>query len=134
MRFPNLASYGWHATGFPEVPLGRASLKEKRSGEAKDALRSSSPSEVGPYLREECMYYVYLIQSESRPDQRYVGFSEDLKARLKAHNVGQSVHTAKYRPWRLVTYLAFHERQRALEFEGYLKTGSGNAFANKRLW
>lgn len=80
------------------------------------------------------MYYVYLIQSESHPGQRYVGFSEDLKARMNAHNAGQSVHTAKYRPWRLVTYLAFDHKDRALEFERYLKSGSGNAFANKRLW
>ncbi|HNR31240.1 MAG TPA: GIY-YIG nuclease family protein [Candidatus Hydrogenedentes bacterium] len=80
------------------------------------------------------MYYVYLLQSESCPDRRYIGFSEDVKARVKAHNAGQSVHTAKYRPWRLVAYLAFHQKERAQEFERYLKTGSGNAFANKRLW
>ncbi len=80
------------------------------------------------------MYYVYLIQSKSHPDQRYIGYSEDLRARLKAHNAGQSVHTAKYRPWHLITYLAFSEKQRALDFERYLKSGSGKAFANKRFW
>ncbi len=80
------------------------------------------------------MYYVYLIQSESHPDQHYIGFSEDLRSRLKAHNAGQSVHTAKYKPWHLITYLAFSEKQRALDFERYLKTGSGKAFAKKRLW
>lgn len=80
------------------------------------------------------MYYVYLIQSESHPDQRYIGYSEDLRSRLKAHNAGQSVHTAKYRPWHLVTNLSFSEKQRALDFERHLKTGSGKAFANKRLW
>ena len=80
------------------------------------------------------MYYVYLLQSEAHPQQRYIGYTEDIKARIKAHNAGQSVHTAKYRPWRLVTYLGFSEKQQALNFERYLKSGSGFAFANKRLW
>lgn len=80
------------------------------------------------------MYYVYLIQSQSHPDQRYIGFSQDLRSRMNAHNAGQSVHTAKFKPWRLMTYLALAEKQRALDFERYLKTGSGHAFANHRLW
>jgi putative endonuclease len=37
-------------------------------------------------------------------------------------------------PWRLVTYVAFSDRAKAEEFERYLKSGSGHAFANKRLW
>jgi putative endonuclease len=43
-------------------------------------------------------------------------------------------HTSKYVPWRLVTYLAFSNEQQAQAFEGYLKSGSGHAFARKRLW
>jgi len=80
------------------------------------------------------MYYVYLIRSIPRPDQRYVGFTEDLRIRLKNHNNGGSPHTSKYRPWKLVTYLAFSTKEMALAFEHYLKSGSGHAFANKRLW
>jgi hypothetical protein len=38
-----------------------------------------------------------------------------------------------YFPWKVVTYLYFQGDQRAVEFERYLKTGSGQAFANKRL-
>jgi putative endonuclease len=33
-----------------------------------------------------------------------------------------------------VTYVAFDDELRAREFEYYLKSGSGRAFANKRLW
>lgn len=80
------------------------------------------------------MYYVYLLQSLSHPDQHYVGFTEDLRKRLQTHNEGGSPHTAKYRPWQLVTYLAFSDKANALDFERYLKSGSGHAFANKRLW
>ncbi len=80
------------------------------------------------------MYYVYQLQSESSPAQRYVGFSADLKGRLRAHNAGGSPHTSKYCPWRLAGYVAFHDKHRALDFERYLKSHSGQAFAAKRLW
>jgi putative endonuclease len=80
------------------------------------------------------MHYVYLLQSVSHPGQRYVGFTGDLKKRFKSHNEGASVHTAKYRPWELIAYCAFKSERKAREFEHYLKSGSGKAFANKRLW
>ena len=41
--------------------------------------------------------------------------------------------TPIYKPWNLITYLAFNEKDRALLFEKYLKSHSGIAFANKRL-
>ena len=80
------------------------------------------------------MTYVYLIQSIPHPDQRYVGRTSDIKARLHAHNEGRSPHTAKFKPWQLVTYLTFSDETNAIEFEKYLKSGSGRAFAQKRLW
>ena len=80
------------------------------------------------------MYYVDLLESLSAPRHRYVGVTEDLKARLAIHNSGGSPHTAASRPWRVVTYLAFSEKDQALAFERYLKSGSGHAFARKRLW
>ncbi len=80
------------------------------------------------------MFYVYLIKSQNSPDQRYIGLTDDLKKRLNDHNTGVSFHTAKYAPWKLVNYFAFDTRSGAAEFEKYLKTGSGQAFANKRFW
>ena len=80
------------------------------------------------------MHYVYLIESEKTSDERYVGISSDLKSRLAEHNSGKSAHTSKFRPWRLVTYVAFTDRQKAELFERYIKSGSGHAFANRRLW
>jgi hypothetical protein len=35
--------------------------------------------------------------------------------------------------WRLVTYIAFSDDQKAADFERYLKSASGRAFANKRF-
>jgi len=80
------------------------------------------------------MKYVYLLQSLPVPTQRYTGVTGNLETRIRAHNAGASIHTAKYRPWKLVTYVCFQDDHRAFEFERYLKTGSGQAFANKRLW
>ena len=83
--------------------------------------------------RPSHMKYVYLLQSVDYPNETYVGLADDLRARLAAHNAGQSPHTAKFKPWRLVTYHAFSEEGKAVAFERYLKTASGRAFANKRL-
>lgn len=80
------------------------------------------------------MRYVYLLQSEAVVSQRYVGITADLKQRLADHNTGKSPHTSKYAPWKLVTYVAFSDEQKAETFERYLKSGSGHAFARKRLW
>ena len=79
-------------------------------------------------------HYVYLLQSLSARSQRYVGITTNLDARLADHNAGKSSHTAKYPPWRIVTYIAFSDREKAESFEIYLKSGSGHAFAKKRLW
>jgi len=80
------------------------------------------------------MHYVYLLESETFGGQRYVGLTTDLKQRLAHHNAGQSPHTSKYMPWRLVTFVAFSDIEKASAFERYLKSGSGHAFAKKRLW
>ncbi len=80
------------------------------------------------------MFYVYLIESTEHGGERYIGLTRDLQTRLSDHNAGKSVHTAKFRPWWLVTYVAFTELTKAESFERYLKQGSGHAFANKRLW
>lgn len=79
------------------------------------------------------MYYVYLIESPAT-GQRYVGFSADLRQRLADHNAGKLPNTARYRPWRLVTYLGFSSKKQALAFEHHIKSGSGHAFARKHLW
>ena len=78
-------------------------------------------------------YYVYILQSKVAPETFYIGFTENLRTRLRIHNSGQVPHTAKFRPWHIKTAVAFTERQRAVEFEHYLKSASGRAFAKKRL-
>jgi putative endonuclease len=77
--------------------------------------------------------YVYILQNESNPNRFYIGLADDLGARLKKHNAGEVPHTSRFRPWKIKTAIAFKERERAAQFEIYLKTASGRAFAKKRL-
>tara|TARA_R110002051_G_scaffold308629_1_gene380551 strand:- start:6356 stop:6592 length:237 start_codon:yes stop_codon:yes gene_type:complete len=78
------------------------------------------------------MTYVYILRSECG-QHFYTGMTTDLVARLARHNAGQVRHTAKFRPWRVQTYLAFDDPARAVAFERYLKSGSGRAFAHRHL-
>ena len=80
------------------------------------------------------MHYVYLLRSVSYPDRTYIGLTENLRKRLEEHNTGKSDHTARSRPWQLVSYTAFLEENKARKYERYLKIGSGHAFARRHLW
>jgi predicted GIY-YIG superfamily endonuclease len=80
------------------------------------------------------MRVVYLLRSVPDPERRYIGSTDNVRRRLIEHNAGQSVHTSKFRPWRLVAAIAFQNDDRALEFERYLKSGSGAEFARRHLW
>ena len=79
------------------------------------------------------MHYVYLLKSINNPDKNYIGYTTDVQQRLEAHNSGNSIHTQQNKPWKLITYIAFDCKKKALDFEKYLKIGSGKAFANKRF-
>ena len=77
------------------------------------------------------MFYTYILQL--RDKTYYVGYSSDLKTRLKAHNEGFISSTKNLRPVKLVYYSAFSSQKKATNFEKYLKSSSGFAFRNKRL-
>ena len=78
------------------------------------------------------MYYVYILKS-SKSKILYYGYTADLRKRFKEHNEGKSTFTKGHLPWELVYYSAFRSKQKAKDFELYLKSGSGKAFAYKRL-
>ena len=78
------------------------------------------------------MKFVYILES-LEGEHFYAGLTDDVPARLEKHNAGEVPHTSKYRPWRLKTYVAFSDEKQAVTFEKYLKSGSGRAFAKKRL-
>jgi putative endonuclease len=79
------------------------------------------------------MTYVYILRTVVSPEHHYVGVTDELGTRLQKHNAGDVPHTSKFRPWTVQTYIAFTDKKRAHAFEKYLKSGSGRAFAMKRL-
>ena len=79
------------------------------------------------------VHYVYILQSSVDERRFYTGLTDNLRERLQNHNAGRVRHTAKWKPWRLKSYIALSDRMRAAEFERYLKSASGRAFVRKRL-
>jgi putative endonuclease len=77
-------------------------------------------------------YYVYIIKSD-KTGKTYTGFTENLNERINQHNAGISKYTKDKGPWQLIWFAAFNDKEKALTFEKYLKSGSGYAFARKRL-
>lgn len=78
-------------------------------------------------------YFTYMLVDAAIGAHRYVGCTQDLKARLKKHNAGAVPHTAKFRPWVLETAIAFRSKEKAYAFELYLKSHSGRAFASRHF-
>ena len=76
---------------------------------------------------------VYVLRSLRNPERHYVGLTADVTKRLAWHNAGQSPHTSRLKPWKLVVALEFSSQPLATAFEKYLKTGSGRAFAKRHF-
>ena len=77
--------------------------------------------------------FVYVLRSDRNPRRHYVGLTSDVAARLVWHNAGQNEHTAANRPWHVIVSLEFRRAEAAAQFERYLKTGSGRAFAKRHF-
>ena len=78
------------------------------------------------------MYYIYILQSK-KDKQFYVGYTDDLKNRLKLHNAGRVESTKNRLPLELVYYEACINQQDATHREKYLKTSWGKRFIKVRL-
>ena len=77
------------------------------------------------------MWYVYFL--ELRNGDVYVGSTNDLRRRLSSHEAGQVTSTSGLRPVTLKSYVAVTEEATARGLELNFKSGSGKAFAKKRL-
>ena len=96
-------------------------------------MNAASYDSASQRLKVAKFFYVYVLQSNMNPERFYTGLTDDLPTRLRRHNSGQVLHTAKWKPWRLKTYVGFSDRPQAVQFERYLKSSSGRAFLKKRL-
>jgi putative endonuclease len=74
------------------------------------------------------MHYVYVLQSET--DQGlYIGYTADLRRRLKQHQAGESRSTSRRRPWGLIYYEAYVDELDARGREKFLKAVLAGAFS-----
>ena len=81
------------------------------------------------------MYHVYLLRSIKKPEMTYVGFTtKNVDARLIEHNARTTQTTAAYIPWKVEVIITFADKQKAEDFERYLKNGSGYVFAKRHFW
>jgi len=63
-----------------------------------------------------------------------VGYTTNVAQRLKAHNEKKATgYSNHYAPWKLEVSINFDGKKQALEFERYLKSGSGQAFFKKHF-
>jgi len=77
------------------------------------------------------MFYVYILRLKD--GSYYIGYSSNLKQRIKEHHQGLVLSTKNLRPAKLIFYAAFLNNRKALAFQEHLKSSSGFAFRNKRL-
>ncbi len=77
-------------------------------------------------------FYVYILQSKK--DRRlYIGYTSDLRKRIKQLNAGESQATKPFIPYKLIFYDAFLNRIDAKKREEYLKSGYGSKTIKKLL-
>ena len=75
---------------------------------------------------------MYLLRSESDCGF-YIGFSTNLRGRLRQHQDGESFATKSRGPWKLIYYEAYTEREDAEGREKFLKSGAGRRFLRAEL-
>lgn len=78
------------------------------------------------------MYYAYILQSE-KDKKLYVGYTGDLRKRIKMHNSGKVLSTKFRRPFSLIYYEAHIDRSDAFKREKFLKTGWGRNYIKRIL-
>ena len=78
------------------------------------------------------MHYIYVLRNLE--GKLYIGYSRDIKTRLKDHNSGKgSITTKKYGPWELIYCEGYLNQKDALGREKFLKGGSGKKYLKKQL-
>lgn len=78
------------------------------------------------------MFYVYLLQSKI-DGKFYIGYTADLRQRIKDHFNGCVKSTRGRRPLVLIYYKAYRSEKDARIREIFLKTGQGREFIKKNI-
>ena len=66
-------------------------------------------------------YYVYIIKSANYDSRTYVGWTNNLNNRLKAHNTGKGAKFTRGRKWRIIYFEKLPSRKKAMQREYVIK-------------
>ena len=77
-------------------------------------------------------YYTYVLKS-LKDGKLYIGWSNNLKQRVKKHFNGKVEATKNRLPLKLLYYEACLNKELAIAREKQLKTGFGRAYLKRRL-
>ena len=113
-------------------PLIGSSVKNKKELGSPSQIFGPKTWEGWPSQIFELMYYVYAIQSEKNKIV-YIGYTNDLRRRLKLHNSGKIFSTKPYRPFILIYCEVYRNKEDALEREKFLKSGWGKNYIKRTL-
>ncbi|HPW34420.1 MAG TPA: GIY-YIG nuclease family protein [Candidatus Paceibacterota bacterium] len=78
------------------------------------------------------MYFVYVLKSK-KDRNLYIGYSSNLKKRLKSHMNGLVLSTKNRRPLQLIYCEIYIDIKDAKGREIFLKSGSGHKYLKKQL-
>jgi putative endonuclease len=78
------------------------------------------------------MFYTYILLSE-RDNRFYIGFTKDLKKRLKQHTDKKVISTSKRGKLSLIMYEAYILEADARDREKFFKTTKGKVQLRKQL-
>ena len=66
-------------------------------------------------------YCVYMLKSTGQKSITYVGYTSDLKKRIKLHNIGKGAKFTRGRKWKLIYKEKFNSKKEAISREYYIK-------------
>ena len=66
-------------------------------------------------------YYVYMLKSKTVKPVTYVGYTKDLKKRIKQHNTGKGAKFTRGRKWSLIYKEKIRSKSKAISREYYIK-------------
>lgn len=78
------------------------------------------------------MYYTYVLKS-LKDEELYIGWTDNLRLRIRLHALGKVESTAYRRPLKLVYYEACLCKEGAIKREKQLKTGFGRKYLKNRI-
>ena len=66
-------------------------------------------------------FFVYMLQSYDKQKTTYVGYTRDIKKRIKLHNTGKGAKFTRGRKWKLIYKEKYDTKNKAISREYYIK-------------